>query len=137
MSICYLGVGSNLKSPERQLRQAFEHIRKMPKTVILRISPLYFNDALGRRGQPPYCNCVIKISTSLPPLQLLKQCQLIEKKHHRVRKVRWGARTLDIDILRFGNLTLAHRHLIIPHPRMHERDFVMIPLSQISFDINQ
>lgn len=124
----YLGLGSNLHSPERQLRRAFEHIKLIPRTVILNRSPLYFNQAVGRRGAPPYCNCVIKIATSLPPLSLLTHCLAIEKKQQRIRKVRFGSRTLDIDILLYGQQIIRHKDLIIPHPRMFERDFVMVPL---------
>lgn len=131
MITCYLGLGSNLRCPERQLRQAFNQIRKIPRTAVLKISPLYFNQAVGRRGQPGYCNCAIKIATSIPPLSLLRYCLAIEKNQQRVRKVRWGARTLDIDILLYGKQTIRHKDLIIPHPRMFEREFVLIPLSSI------
>jgi 2-amino-4-hydroxy-6-hydroxymethyldihydropteridine diphosphokinase len=131
MITCYLGLGSNLRSPERQLRQAFERIRRLPRTAVLNVSPLYFNPAVGRRSQPHYCNCAIKIVTSLPPLTLLRHCLTIEKKQQRTRKVRWGARTLDIDILLYGNQTIHHKDLTIPHPRMSEREFVLMPLSSI------
>ncbi len=131
MITCYLGLGSNLRSPERQLRQAFDQIRTIPRTAVLKISPLYFNHAVGRRSQPRYCNCAIQIATSLPPLTLLRQCLAIEKKQRRIRKVRWGARTLDIDLLLYGNQTIRHKDLTIPHPRMHEREFVLMPLSDI------
>ncbi len=132
MIICYLSLGSNLQTPERQLRMAFNRIRKIPNTAIIKISDLYFNDAIGRRGQPPYCNCVIKILTTLPPSSLLSYCLRIEKKQHRIRKIRWGARTLDIDILLYGDKLIHQKNLTIPHPRMLERDFVLIPLSSIA-----
>lgn len=128
---CYLGLGSNLRSPERQLRQAVKHIKKIPRTTVLKIAPFYFNPATGRRAQPPYVNCAIKIATTLPPLALLRHCLAIEKKQGRIRKVRWGARTLDIDLLLYGSRTIHLKDLIIPHPRMSERPFVLIPLSAI------
>lgn len=131
MITCYLSLGSNLRSPERQLRQAFQHLRAIPRTNLTKISPLYFNPAVGRRGQPSYCNCAIEITTTLSPLDLLGYCLSIEKKQHRTRKVRWGARTLDIDILLYGKRVIHHKHLTIPHPRMFEREFVLIPLSSI------
>ena len=131
MITCYLGLGSNLRTPERQLRQAFELIRKLPRTAVINISDLYFNPAVGRRSQPRYCNCAIKLATSLPPLTLLRHCLTIEKKQQRTRKVHWGARTLDIDILLYGNQTIHHKDLTIPHPRMREREFVLMPLSSI------
>lgn len=132
MTICYLGLGSNLRSPERQIRQAIQQLRTLPKTTVIQISALYFNQAVGRRTQPPYCNCVVKIQTSQTPISLLNLCQAIEKKQQRVRKIRWGARTLDIDILLYGNKKIHQHRLIIPHPRMHERDFVQIPLLSIA-----
>ena len=131
MITSYLSLGSNLKSPERQLRQAFEHIRMIPRTTVLKISPLYFSQAIGRRGSPPYCNCAIQIATSLPPLSLLSHCLAIEKKQQRIRKIRWGPRTLDIDILLYGDHMIHHKDLIVPHPRMFEREFVLIPLSSV------
>lgn len=132
MITCYLGLGSNLNTPERQLRIAMNHLRTMPKTTVIQISKLYFNEAVGRRAQPPYCNGVVKIRTTQPPIKLLKQCLAIEKKQQRVRKVRWGARTLDIDILLYGNKTIHNNHLIIPHPRMYEREFVLVPLLSLN-----
>lgn len=131
MITCYLGMGSNLRSPERQLRQAFAHVKTIPRTATIKMSPLYFNQAVGRRAQPAYVNCAVKITTSLPPLTLFRYCLAIEKKQQRVRKVRWGARTLDIDLLLYGDQTIHHKDLTIPHPRMFERLFVLIPLSAI------
>jgi 2-amino-4-hydroxy-6-hydroxymethyldihydropteridine diphosphokinase len=131
MTVCYLALGSNLRSPERQLRQAFQHLRKLPKSAVLDISRLYPNQAMGRRAQPPYCNCVLKLKTSFSPQQLLQRCLDIEKKQQRVRKVRYGARTLDIDVLLYGKQTIRTKKLTVPHPRMFERDFVLIPLSDI------
>lgn len=136
MTRCYLSLGSNLRSPERQLRQALEKIRKLPKTRITKVSPLYFSDAVGRRAQPAYCNSVVEIETSHAPEALLDHCLAIEKKQQRVRKVRWGARTLDIDILLYGQQTIQQQHrLTIPHPRMLERDFVLKPLFKIAPNI--
>lgn len=128
MITCYLGLGSNLRSPERQLRQAIHHLRKMPRTVLIQVSPLYFNDAVGRRAHPSYCNAVVKIKTTTPPLALLKRCLALEEQQQRTRKIRWGARTLDVDILLYGQKKLHHPKLIIPHPRMLERDFVLKPM---------
>jgi len=129
---CYLSLGSNLRSPERQLRQASEKIKKLPKTRVTKISPLYFSEAVGRRAQPPYCNTVVEIETSQDPKALLTSCLAIEKEQQRVRKVRWGSRTLDIDILLYGQQTIQQHHLTIPHPRMFERDFVLKPLFSIA-----
>lgn len=132
MITCYLGLGSNLRSPERQLRQAIHALRKMHKTIVIKISNLYFGPAFGRRTQPPYCNCVIEIKTTLPPKKLLQYCKLLEKQQRRSRKIRWGARTLDIDILLYGDRHIQHPDLTIPHPRIFERPFVLLPLLSIA-----
>ncbi len=135
MTRCYLGLGSNLHSPERQLRQAVALIRKLPRTAVDSISGLYFSHPYGIRSQPPYYNLVLSVHTSLPAERLLHYCHAIEDKHHRVRKKHWGARTLDIDILFYGDHIINHRGLIVPHPRMLTRDFVLIPLLEISPNI--
>jgi len=135
MTLCYLGLGSNLRSPQRQLRQAITLLQKLPRTTITSISSLYFSKPLGIRAQPYYCNLVIALHTSLSPFWLLHYCQSIEKKHQRVRKKRWGARTLDIDILLFGETIMTTNKLVLPHPQMLHRDFVLIPLLEIAPDI--
>jgi 2-amino-4-hydroxy-6-hydroxymethyldihydropteridine diphosphokinase len=132
MILCYLGLGSNLHSPERQLRQAIVELRKLPRTVVTNVSNLYFSRPCGMRSQPPYCNMVIAINTLLPAKALLNQCHRIEKKHQRVRKTRWGARTLDIDLLLYGEHVINHADLIVPHPRMTQRDFVLTPMLEIA-----
>ena len=132
MTIAYLSLGSNLKTPERQIRQSIHRIKKTRNIHVITISPLHFNKAIGRKSQPDFCNCVIKISTSQPVKKLLKQCLAFEKQQYRVRRIRWGARTLDIDILLFGEQAINLPNLIIPHPRMHERDFVLIPLRSVA-----
>ena len=99
---CYLGLGSNLNTPARQLRNAINALRALPCTQVIKVAPFYVNDALGRKTQPRFCNTVVEINTTLTPQLLLKKCQFIESQQGRVRKVKWGARTLDIDILYFG-----------------------------------
>lgn len=93
----------------------------------------YPNQAVGRKNQPLFFNTVIAITTTLPPTELLTRCLAIEKKQQRVRKIKWGARTLDIDILFYGQQVIKSKQLIIPHPRWQERDFVMKPLEEIKF----
>ena len=132
MTRCYLGLGSNLRSPERQLRQAIEQIKKLPRSVITHQSKLYVSHPLGARSQPHYCNMVIEIHTSLPALRLLNHCQRIENTHQRLRKKHWGARTLDIDLLLYGQQTINHVDLTVPHPHMVKRDFVLVPLLEIA-----
>lgn len=128
MTRCYLGLGSNLNSPERQLRKALEELRLLPQSTIIKVANFYRSKAWGRKAQPNFVNTVVAINTSLNPQQLLKFCQKIENKQGRIRKLRYGARTLDIDILLYGKQNISVRNLIIPHPRMMERDFVIKPL---------
>ena len=132
MTLCFLGLGSNLRSPKRQLRQAIRLLYQLPRSVITRISSLYFSQPCGIRAQPPFCNMVVAIHTALPPEQLLKYCQGIEHKLHRIRKKRFGARTVDIDLLLYGDKVIHNHLLIVPHPHMLKRDFVLVPLLEIS-----
>jgi len=132
MTLCYLGLGSNLGAPLRQLNQALVLLNKLPKSIVLKKSNFYKSQPLGVRSQPPYLNMVILIETSLPPHLLLTCCQRIETKQKRVRKKHWGARTIDIDILLYGEHTVSYYDLTIPHPEMTRRDFVLKPLLEIT-----
>jgi 2-amino-4-hydroxy-6-hydroxymethyldihydropteridine diphosphokinase len=132
MTLCYLGLGSNLRSPERQLRRAIILLKRLPKSTVVAISNIYFSRPYGVHSQPPYCNMVIALNTSLPAHSLLRFCQRIENIQQRVRKKRWGARTLDIDVLLYGKQMINHPNLIVPHPEMVKRDFVLVPLLEIS-----
>lgn len=135
MTICYIALGSNLKSPERQLRNAIKALAHLPRTNLLAVAPFYRNKAIGRRSQPNFYNTVVKLSTTLPPQHLLTLCLQQEKRQGRVRTVKWGARSLDLDILLYGNQCIKTHTLTIPHPRILERDFVFIPLLQINQEI--
>ncbi len=132
---CYLGLGSNLRSPQRQLKQAIHQLKKLPRSVITHLSRVYYSQPCGVRAQPPYYNMVLEIYTSLPAKRLLYCCQQIENKQQRLRKKRWGARTLDIDLLLYGVVCVDQPNLIVPHPQMIKRDFVLAPLLEISPDI--
>ena len=131
MNVCYLGLGSNQKVPERQLRNAIKSIRTLPSTVVSKISSFYWSKPWGLQGQQNFCNAVIEITTILTPFQLLKACQRIERKQGRVRKKRWGPRTIDIDILFYSDRVIQSRKLVIPHPHIQSRDFVLLPLREI------
>nr|MBA3537069.1 2-amino-4-hydroxy-6-hydroxymethyldihydropteridine diphosphokinase [Tatlockia sp.] len=100
---CYLGLGSNLNSPERQLRKALEALRLLPQSNIIKVAAFYRSKAWGRKAQPHFANTVVAINTNLRPQRLLHLCQQIELKQGRVRKARYGSRTIDIDILFYGN----------------------------------
>ncbi len=132
MTLCYLALGSNLRVPPRQLRLALHKLSKCPKTMISNCSRLYSSNPLGIRSQPKYYNMVIEIKTSLHPALLLKHCQRIENEQGRIRKVHWGQRIIDIDILLYGQSVIHTLELTIPHPEMLKRDFVLVPLLEIA-----
>lgn len=131
MNLCYLSLGSNQKSPERQVRQAIHSIKNMPQTCMIRASKLYWTKAWGLGAQQDFCNAVVKISTCLSPLSLLKHCQNIELRQGRVRRKHWGPRSLDIDIILYAERSINSPKLTIPHPYFLERDFVLTPLLEI------
>lgn len=131
MNTCYLGLGSNQKAPERQIRQAIKAIKALPATAITQVSNLYWSKAWGLCNQQDFCNVVVEISTSLSPSSLLTYCQRIETQQGRVRKKRWGPRTLDVDIILYNCRTIQTKKLTIPHPHWQSRDFVVIPLAEI------
>jgi len=135
MTLCYLALGSNLANPQRQIRRAVEHIRSMPGTVLLKTSSLYFNKAWGRKTQPNFYNAVVAVRTRLTPRQLLDHCLAIERKQGRYRKVIWGARTLDIDVLLYGQRCVQEHDLHIPHRGLLQRDFVLTPLFEIAAEV--
>ena len=132
MNRCYLGLGSNQNNPERQIRQAIKALKNLPSTHVNKISRLYWNKAWGVSSQQDFCNAVVEIKTILAPQVLLKLCKKIEDQQGRTRKKHWGPRTLDIDIIFYGNRTINTHLLQIPHPYYKQRDFVIIPLLEIN-----
>lgn len=134
--VCYLGVGSNLKNPRQQINTALQKLAALPSTRVLRHSPWYWSKAMGldkqpNHDQPDYINGVIEIETALEPHDLLRALQVIEQEQGRTREIRWGARTLDIDILLYGDQKIHSADLDIPHPRIRERNFVLVPLADL------
>lgn len=124
----FLGLGSNLGDRRRYLAEA---VASIPDVVA--VSPVYESEALGGPpDQGPYLNIVVELSTDLSPRDLLGVCHRLETAAERVRIERWGARTLDVDILWVEGLTVAEDDLDIPHPRMWERDFVLLPLRDLA-----
>jgi len=132
MNRCYLSLGSNQKSPERQLRSALRSLARLPQTQVKNNSSFYWSKAWGLEMQQDFCNLVVEIITRLPPHLLLKECQDIEREHGRVRKRRWGPRTLDIDIILYSNRSINTAKLKIPHPQMKFREFVLKPLFELN-----
>ena len=128
----YIALGSNLERPELQLQRAVDEIDSAPRMSVTACSKLYRSDPIGPEGQPDYCNAVIAITTELTPLKLLDALQSVENNHGRVRTRRWGPRTLDLDILLYGNRIIECERLTVPHYQMHVRNFVLCPLQDIA-----
>lgn len=131
MVVAYIGVGSNLDNPIARVYQAFQALAAIPQTEFICHSPLYRSEPVGP-SQPDYINSVIALTTQLSPEDLLVALHAIEDAHGRCREVRWGPRTLDLDILLFGDLIQNDAFLTLPHPRLQERSFVLYPLRDIA-----
>jgi len=133
MSLAYVGIGSNLSDPAMQVQMAVDAIANIQLSSIVNVSSLYFSRPMGPEGQPDYMNAVLSLETELTPLQLLDELQAIENKAGRVRKDnRWGPRILDLDILLYGEQQISTERLTVPHYGMKLREFVLIPLAEIS-----
>ncbi len=128
----FIGMGSNLGDRAQQLDAATAAIANLPGTKLLNCAPRYRSRAVGPGPQPDYLNTVLAIGTSLAPLDLLGRLQQIERRHKRVRAIRWGPRTLDLDILLYGRDRIDLPRLTVPHPRLKERSFVVYPLHDIA-----
>ena len=135
MTIAFLGLGSNLDSPLDQLFNAVKAIETIPSTSLIQTSSFYKNRPVGPQDQPDFLNAVVSIDTGLTPDKLLDHLQNIELQQGRTRNIRWGARTLDLDILLFGSEIIKSARLVIPHPEMHKRAFVLQPLYEIAPDL--
>lgn len=134
--ICYIGLGSNLNSPVKQIQEAITTISRAVDLTLNKTSSFYSSPPMGPQDQDDYINAVIKISTKLSALSLLDQMQKIELVQGRVRKSeRWGARTLDLDLLLYGNQRIENDRLTVPHYGMFERAFVLYPLHEIEQDL--
>ena len=131
---CYIGLGSNLKNPLQQLNQAKQKIIALPKINVLNCSSIYQSAALTIDDEPQndYLNAVIEIQTTLNPEQLLDGLQQIECQQGRIRETRWGARTLDLDILLYAEQQIKTARLTVPHIEIKNRNFVLLPLFELS-----
>lgn len=131
MERIHIGLGSNLAQPAEQLRQALATLAQLPRTRLVAVSSFYASDSL-LPGQPRYTNAVAALDSELEPLQLLDALQAIELGQGRERQARWGPRTLDLDILLFGQRLIDEPRLRVPHYHMHARAFVLYPLAEIA-----
>jgi 2-amino-4-hydroxy-6-hydroxymethyldihydropteridine diphosphokinase len=131
MGISYIALGSNMGDREKNLKEAVKHIAALPQTKVIKGSSIYETEPVGGPKQRPFYNAVVKIETALEPEKLLQKLQETEAAFGRVRKEKWGPRTLDLDILLYDQQIIATDKLTIPHPLMAERAFVLEPLVEI------
>ena len=129
----YIGLGSNLAQPLQQLQSALTSLGALPNTILIQASSFYASQPMGPQDQPDYVNGVVLLETELEAHTLLRHTQLIETQHGRERHgQRWGPRTLDLDILLYGQHQISSEELVVPHYGMREREFVLYPLFEIA-----
>lgn len=130
----FIALGANLGDPVGQILSAVQELARLPATRLHMRSSLYRSRPVGGPEQPDYVNAVARLSTFLPPRELLRRCLAIEARHGRRRDGKNTPRTLDLDLLLYDGLIMHEPGLTLPHPRMHERGFVLIPLAEIAPD---
>jgi 2-amino-4-hydroxy-6-hydroxymethyldihydropteridine diphosphokinase len=130
----YLGLGANLDDRLGNLQRAVDLLGARPGVRIVRSSRVYETEPVGGPTQPDFLNAVLEVRTDLSALDLLVSCQWVEEEMGRVRTVHWGPRSIDIDVLTFGDEVIDEPDLVVPHPRMHERGFVLLPLAELCAD---
>ncbi|HUL96233.1 MAG TPA: 2-amino-4-hydroxy-6-hydroxymethyldihydropteridine diphosphokinase [Usitatibacter sp.] len=131
MTRAAIALGSNLDDPEAHVKRGFDDIAALPQTRLLARSKLYRTRPMGYADQPDFINACALVETSLAPRTLLNELLAIEKRHGRERTIPNGPRTLDLDIVLYGNERIVEPGLVIPHPRAHEREFVLKPLHDV------
>jgi len=134
--LAYIGLGSNLQNPRAQIKNALNSLHDYDGIEVVDVSSLYESKPLLDMPGPNYINAVCKIDTSLSAIDLLDICQSIEDNQKRIREVKWGSRTIDLDILLYEQQVISSDRLSIPHPEMIDRAFVMVPLCEIDKEIN-
>jgi 2-amino-4-hydroxy-6-hydroxymethyldihydropteridine diphosphokinase len=132
----YLSLGGNLGDPAASMGAALRMLDADPLTRVVSVSSLYRTPPWGKTDQPDFLNAAAEVSTGLSPRALLDLCLEAERRLKRVREERWGPRLIDIDILAFGDRAVHENGLAIPHPRMLERAFVLVPLAEIAPDFS-
>jgi len=134
--VAYIGLGSNLQEPIQQIQNALAVLKQLPDSTLVCYSSLYGSPPMGPADQPDYVNAVAELHTRLAPLKLLNILQTIEVRQGRLRDLRrWSARTLDLDLLVYGDQEINTPRLIVPHPGLHERNFVLYPLQEIAANL--
>jgi 2-amino-4-hydroxy-6-hydroxymethyldihydropteridine diphosphokinase len=130
--IAYVGLGANLGEPKKQLQEALKLLNAADEVEVNRVSTFYRNPPLGPENQPWYVNAVARVRTRLGPEELLRLLQQIETDLGRVRGERWGPRVIDLDLLLYNGEVISAPELVVPHPQMHRRVFVLVPLAEIA-----
>ena len=133
--VAYIGFGSNIGDRLKHIQNAIHALSKTEGITLLKISSVYKTDPIGYEAQGEFLNGVIAIQTSLPPLSLLHTLKNIETVVGRQHRIRWGPREIDLDLLIYGDLCLQTEQLVVPHPEMHLRRFVLVPLAEIARDL--
>jgi 2-amino-4-hydroxy-6-hydroxymethyldihydropteridine diphosphokinase len=135
--IAYIGIGSNLDDPVSQVKEAIEELETVPDSVLTACSSLYSSKPMGPTDQPDYVNAVAALDTLLSAEDLMQALRKIEDRQGRDRSGdKWGPRIIDLDLLLYGKKKINTDELTVPHPGMHERDFVIIPLAEIAGNLN-
>lgn len=135
MPTAYIGIGSNLGDRQKNIQRAISLLHSIPQIQVIRISSIYETAPVGVLNQPDFLNAAISLDTELSPHELLNELQKIESQLKRKRTIRWGPRTIDLDILLYDDKTISSDRLTIPHPEMHKRHFVLMPLSEIAGEV--
>ena len=132
METAFISLGSNLDNPIKHVLDASHEINQLNNITVTRLSSIYKTKPIGPQKQNDFINAVAVLRTSLSPIDLLSLLQSIEEKHSRKRSIRWGPRSLDLDILQYGKLVISTKDLKIPHPELVNREFVLIPLLEVT-----
>jgi 2-amino-4-hydroxy-6-hydroxymethyldihydropteridine diphosphokinase len=135
VNLVYIAMGSNLGDRVEMLRRGLDEIDMLGETQVVRLSSVYDTEPVGDSDQPRFLNAVVLVETELEPRVLLWNLLLIERRLGRVRTRRWGPRPLDLDILLYEDLVIDEPDLVVPHPLMHERAFVLVPLAELAPDL--
>jgi 2-amino-4-hydroxy-6-hydroxymethyldihydropteridine diphosphokinase len=135
VSRAFIALGSNLQQPQQQVQQAFSELASLPKTRLIKHSSLYRTAPVGYDNQPDFINAAAEIETELAPLELLHALLALESTHGRERPFPNAPRVLDLDLLLYDDMVMNTAELTLPHPRMHERGFVLLPLAEIAPDL--
>jgi 2-amino-4-hydroxy-6-hydroxymethyldihydropteridine diphosphokinase len=136
VTLVYIGLGANLGNAAAEVVSAFDELDRMPHSRVLRRSSLYRSAPIGHADQPDFINAAAQLETGLPAERLLAELRGIEDQHGRTRSFANAPRTLDLDLLLYGRQKIDTAELTLPHPRMHQRAFVLMPLAEIAPDLD-